>query len=135
MSQNEKVNGHNPEAEVEPRAERRHYTSEYKQRILAEIDAAREPGETGAILRREGLYGQLISKWRAQRQKGRLTGSTSMKRGPKGDPQAGELARLQHENEQLRVRLERAETIIEVQKKSRNCLGRKKASHGGSRDA
>jgi transposase len=123
MSQNEKVNGHHPDTEVEPRAERRHYTSEYKQRILAEIDAAREPGEAGAILRREGLYGQLISKWRAQRDSGRLDSPTPTKRGPKPDPQARELARLQHENEQLRARLERAEIILEVQKKVSQLLG------------
>lgn len=123
MSQNEKVNGHLPETEVEPRAERRHYTGEYKQRILSEIDGAREPGEIGAILRREGLYSQLISKWRQQRQEGHLVGSSTAKRGPKSEPQAAALARLQHENEQLRARLERAEMIMDVQKKVSQLFG------------
>jgi len=123
MSQNEKKNGQHPEIEVEPRAERRQYTSEYKQRILTEIDRAREPGEAGAILRREGLYSQIISKWRQQRQSGGLADTNATKRGPKVEAGAGEIARLQHENEQLRLRLERAELIIEVQKKVSQLFG------------
>lgn len=112
-----------PEPEVEPRAVKRHYTAEYKQRILDEIDHATQPGEIGAILRREGLYSQIISKWRAQRAKGGLDGLMPQKRGPKAIPEAGELARLKHENERLRKKLERAELIIEVQKKVFQILG------------
>lgn len=112
-----------PDPEVEPRATRRHYTSEYKQRILDEIDHATQPGEIGAILRREGLYSQIISKWRAQRTKGGLDGLVTQKRGPKANPEAGELARLQRENERLRKKLARAELIIEVQKKVSQILG------------
>jgi transposase-like protein len=112
------------EAEVEVRAERRHYTAEYKRQVLEEIDAAREPGEIGAVLRREGLYSQLISKWRQQRQEGGLERLKGQARGPKGDVvQAAELARLKRENERLRQRLERAELIIEVQKKVSQMLG------------
>jgi transposase len=123
MAENENKNGRHPETEVEPRAERRHYTSEYKQRILTEIDRAREPGEAGAILRREGLYSQIISKWRQKRESGGLADTKEAKRGPKEEAGAGEIARLQHENEQLRTRLERAELIIEVQKKVSLLLG------------
>ena len=42
-----------------PRADRprrRTFTAEYKLAILAEYDAAAEPGAKGALLRREGLY-------------------------------------------------------------------------------
>ena len=45
------------------------------------------------------------------------------KRGPKADPQAMELARLQRENERLRERLRKAELIIDVQKKVAQMLG------------
>jgi hypothetical protein len=38
------------------------------------------------------------------------------------DAQAKELARLQRENQRLQEKLERAELIIEVQKKLCNCL-------------
>jgi transposase-like protein len=123
MSDNGKVDVSQEDTEVEPRAVRRQYTAEYKERILDEIDRAEEPGELGAILRREGLYSQIISKWRQQRQKGQLRDSHQTKRGRKADPQAGELSRLKAENERLRARLERAEAIIDVQKKVSQLLG------------
>jgi transposase-like protein len=116
-NRNGKVNGEVPDTEVVPKAQRRQYSLEYKQRILAEIDASNQPGQAGAILRREGLYSQLISKWRQQLKRHGQAGLAPQKRGPKADPQAAELARLQRENERLRQRLERAEAIIEVQKK------------------
>jgi transposase len=75
------------------------------------------------LLRREGLYSSLISKWREQRNRGSLEGLAAHKRGPKADLQAVELARLKRENERLRKRLERAELIIEVQKKVAQMLG------------
>ena len=43
-----------PDPEVVPKAERRRFTAEYKQRILAEADACTQRGEIGALLRREG---------------------------------------------------------------------------------
>jgi transposase-like protein len=121
MNENGKLQEIMPETEVIVTAQRRQYTTEYKERILAEIDQAREPGAVGAILRREGLYSQLISKWRAQRKAG-FPGTGQ--RGPQANPQAGEIARLKRENERLRTKLERAETIIEVQKKVSLLLGR-----------
>jgi transposase len=123
MSQNGKHPETIPEVEVEPRAVARHFTREYKKHILEMIDAASEPGEMGEILRREGLYSQIISKWRQQREHGHLEGSLDVKRGPKPVPETRELIRLQRENERLRVRLERAELIIEVQKKVSGLLG------------
>ncbi len=120
MNGNGKLRETMPETEVIATAQRRQYSREYKERILAEIDGAREPGEVGAILRREGLYSQLISKWRAQRKAGF---SGTGQRGPRANPQASEMARLQRENERLRAKLERAEAILEVQKKVSLLLG------------
>jgi transposase-like protein len=45
------------------RPKRRRFTQEYKDRIVAEYDAA-ERGERGAILRREGLYTSHLVEWR-----------------------------------------------------------------------
>ena len=67
-------------------------------------------------MRREGLYSSLLSPWRRQREGGELDGLARQKRGRRADPQAAEIARLERENERLRVRLEQAETIIGVQK-------------------
>jgi transposase len=109
--------------EVVPKAERRRYTTEYKLRILAEADVSTQPGQIGALLRREGLYHSLLDKWRKQRREGTLQALAAHRRGPKVDPLAVENARLRRENERLQKRVQRAETIIEVQKKLSLLLG------------
>jgi len=112
-----------PDPQVVPTAERRKFGAEYKLRILAEADECTERGAIGALLRREGLYSSHLDKWRKQRERGALEGLRGRKLGRKPDPQAAEIARLQRENEQLRARLERAEHIIDVQKKLAHLLG------------
>jgi transposase len=106
-----------PDPEVVVTAQRRHFTAEYKQRILQEADACIHRGEVGALLRREGVYSSHLNTWRHQRQRGARQGLTPAKRGRKADPQAAELARLQREAVRLKAQLERAELIIDVQKK------------------
>ena len=112
-----------PDPEVVPRAKRRQFSAKYKLRILTEADQCTQRSEIGALLRREGLYSSHLTTWRKQRDQGQLQGLTPQKRGRKPDPQAGELARLQRENAQLRRRLEQAELIIDVQKKVAQMLG------------
>ena len=112
-----------PDPQVVPKAERRKFSAEYKLRIVAEADECTERGAIGALLRREGLYSSHLDKWRKQRERGALEGLRGQKRGRKPDPQAAEIARLQRENEQLRSRLDRAEHIINVQKKLAELLG------------
>ena len=112
-----------PDPQVVPKAKRRRFSAEYKLRIVAEADACTERGAIGALLRREGLYSSHLDKWRKQRERSALEGLRGQKRGRKPDPQAAEVARLQRENEQLRSRLDRAEHIIDVQKKLAELLG------------
>lgn len=121
-----------PDPQVVPTAERRKFGAEYKLRILAEADECTERGAIGALLRREGLYSSHLDKWRKQRERGALGGLCGGKRGRKPDPQAAEIARLQRENEQLCARLERAEHIIDVQKKLAYLLGTMSAETLGS---
>jgi hypothetical protein len=45
-----------PDPEVPAKPTRRRFTAAYKLAILAEYDAATDPGAKGALLRREGLY-------------------------------------------------------------------------------
>src|SRR5271170_7534505 len=114
----------NPEISDRPR--RRTFTAPEKLRILKEADQAAGTGEIGAILRRHGLYSSALGEWRRQREAGTLGGLTPARRGPKSrpaNPLATELASAQKENAQLRRRLERAEAIIEVQKKLADLLG------------
>ena len=109
-----------PDVEVSMKATRRRFTAEYKRRILEQVDRCSEPGEIGALLRREGLYSSHLSKWRAQREKGVLSALTPRKRGRKAIKRSAEserLEQLERDNEKLRAKLEQAELIIEVQKK------------------
>lgn len=123
MSQIDQARLTTPNPEVIVKAERRHFTAEYKQRILQEADACSERGDIGALLRREGLYSSHLDTWRRQRTRGGLHGLTPAKRGRKADPQAAENARLVRETVKLKAQLERAELIIEVQKKVSQLLG------------
>jgi len=112
--------------EVCERPGRRTFTGLEKLRILKEADQAAGSGAIGALLRRHGLYSSALSEWRRQREAGVLGALTPAKRGPKltaPNPLSAELAGMQRENVQLRRRLERAEAIIEVQKKLADLLG------------
>ena len=106
-----------PDPQVVPKAQRRRFSAKYKQRILTEADKCTERGQIGALLRREGLYGSHLEKWRQQRDQAAREAFAAQKRGRKVDPQAAEIERLRQENERLQTRLQQAETIIEVQKK------------------
>lgn len=99
-----------------PRAKRRRFPVSEKLRILALADACAQGG-IGALLRREGIYASSLSTWRAQRDRGDLA---PRRRGPK--PQQGtstraEKKKLMREIQQLRHRLEKAQLIIDMQKK------------------
>ncbi len=56
-----------PDPEVVERARRRRFTAEYRMGILRKADACTQPGQIGALLRREGLYCSHLTKWRRQR--------------------------------------------------------------------
>jgi transposase-like protein len=115
-----------PDPEVKPPVQRRTFSKAEKLRILEEADACSEPGEIGALVRREGIYTSYLSRWRRARERGELRGSKARQRGRKAaaEPeQAAELTELRQENAQLRTRLQQAETIIEVQKKLSQLLG------------
>jgi transposase len=112
-----------PNPEVTPKAKRRTFSAEYKLRILDEASACRTSGERGALLRREGLYSSHLTNWRRELRDGALAGLKPKKRGRKSDPLATENAQLRREITRLQAKLERAETIIEVQKKLSQLLG------------
>ena len=112
-----------PNPEVTPKAKRRTFSAEYKLHILDEASACRTPAERGALLRREGLYSSHLTHWRRELRDGALHGLQPKKRGPKSDPLAVENAQLKRELVRVQAQLERAETLIEVQKKLSQLLG------------
>ena len=123
------------EVEVMAKPARRRFTAEYKLRILREADGCSRPGEVGTLLRREGLYSSNLTAWRKQREKGELEG-LSRKRGPLSKPRnplAGKVMALERENARLKRRAERAEGLVEIQKKVSEILGIE-LKHNGEKD-
>ncbi|MEO8084161.1 MAG: transposase [Ardenticatenales bacterium] len=105
------------------RPRRRTFSAEYKLRILREVDACDVVGSVGALLRREGLYSSHLSDWRRQCDAGQLAALAPRKRGLKARPDAQRVIVLERENARLRLQLEQAETIIEVQTNLAGLLG------------
>jgi transposase-like protein len=114
------------ETEVVAKAKRRSFTAKYKREIVRKADACKAPGDVGALLRREGLYSSHLAVWRRDLEKQELAVLAPKKRGPKAkpvDPGAQELAALRRENARLQTRAERAELLVEIQKKLSQLLG------------
>jgi transposase-like protein len=105
-----------PDPEVPEKTVRRKFTAAYKLRIIREAERCTEPGQIGALLRREGIYSSSLTSWRRQVKQGLVP----KKRGPaaqKADPRVRQIAVLERENEKLVHKLKQAELIIDVQKK------------------
>lgn len=115
-----------PEVEVAEKAARRQFSAEYKRKILKEADACTREGEIGALLRREGLYSSHLAVWRAARERGEIAGLAPRKRGPKvapPDPRDRKIVELERETRRWKSRAERAEALVDLQKKVSQILG------------
>jgi transposase-like protein len=114
-----------PEIEVVAKATRRRFTLEYKRKIVREADGCKTLGAVGALLRREGLYSSHLATWRAARERGDLLGARK-KRGPVPritDSRDRVIAEQAREITRWKHRAERAEALVEVQKKVAALLG------------
>lgn len=113
-----------PSPAVAEKPKRRSFTPEYKARIVEEADACTQPGEIGALLRREGIYSSHLVDWRREYRTGAAQGLSGRRRGPKGkDPLVRQKEELEKQVAWLQQRLRQAERIIEVQKKVSELLG------------
>ena len=112
-----------PDPEVPATVQRRRFSAAYRLRILNAVDACKKPGEVGALLRREGLYSSLLTNWRRQREAGALREMRERRRGPAPRPVDPRVTELEAENRRLQRKLQRAETIITLQKKIAEILG------------
>ena len=131
----EGVESSSSEVEVMAKPTRRRYTAEYKLRVLREAEACSGRGEIGALLRREGLYSSNLTQWRKQCERGELEG-LSRKRGPLPTGKnslADKVKVLERENARLKARAERAEGLVEIQKKVSEILGIE-LKHGVEKD-
>lgn len=121
---------------------RRVFSAEYKLRMVAAYDRTTEPGERGALLRREGLYHSHIIEWRKARdagtlrarqvagetpdvqqgkQEGQRSGTARRRRGRPSAEQA-EVERLRKQNEKLARELARTQAALEVMGKAHALL-------------
>lgn len=108
--------GRAADPEVVPVAKRRQHSAKYKLKILDEIEAS--PGQTGVILRREGLYSSYLQKWRHWRDEM----STEKKPTSKNKQMHNEMAKLKRQNARLKLKLQKADAIIDLQKKASELL-------------
>ena len=80
---------------------------------------------SGALLRREGLYSSHLAAWRAARRRGELAG-LAVRRGPArrvANPLAGRVAQLERQLAASIKRADRAEAIVAIQKKMAALFG------------
>lgn len=110
------------DVEVVPSAGRRSFTARYKRRIVREAATC---SDVGALLRREGLYSSHLSMWRREVARQELEALAPKKRGPKAKTTAAERenAALRREVARLTARAERAELLVDIQKKVSSLLG------------
>ncbi len=104
-----------PDPELVERPQRRRFTAEYKLRIIHEAEACTQPGEIGALLRREGLYTSHLSAWRRQRDQGALDALARPRGRRKPHPLERENAELRRRMERSEAELAKARKVIEVQ--------------------
>lgn len=125
-----------PGNEVPVVARRRQHTKSYKLKVLAQADRCHRPGELVALARREGLYASTLNRWKEWRERMNAGERPSAKREKVEGYEAlrCRLRKAERENERLRLKLSRAEGLLELQKKAAallESLNRTVQSNGG----
>lgn len=109
-----------PDPQVTQRATRRRFSAADKLRILAEADACHQPGQLGALLRREGIYSSSLASFRKQRDEGKLGKDPSQVQKQRRDKEAArqrdarKIAHLEAENKKLKILLELQKKVAEL---------------------
>jgi transposase-like protein len=112
-----------PDDDPAARPRRRRFSPEYKLAVLAEYDRLTEPGDKGALLRREGLYTSHIVEWRRARDAGALSGLAAQGRQSRRTPDQVELERVRRRNQRLEAELARTRAALEIMGKAHELLG------------
>jgi hypothetical protein len=102
---------------------RRQFSAGEKRALLAEAERCKAAGELGAFMRRKRIYSSMLSSWRKQLGAADRAALAPKRRGPKPDASARQIQQLMRDNARLQRRLERAELIIDAQKKLCVALG------------
>jgi transposase len=122
-----------PDPELVERAKRRRFSAEYKLRILQQAEACSQPGEIGALLRREGLYTSHLTAWRKQRDAGALEALDRPRGRKPADPRDARIAALERRAERAEAELVKARKVIEVQGNVSALLGELLEPRGATR--
>jgi transposase-like protein len=112
-----------PDPEVVATARRRQFSAAEKRRLVSEAERCKARGELGAFLRRERIYSSMLASWRRQVAAADRVALAPKRRGPKPDPAARQNAALSRDIARLQKKLDRAELIIDAQKKLCAILG------------
>ena len=105
-------------------ARRRRHTRSYKLQVLAQADRCTRHGELVALARREGLYASTLNRWKEWRER-MQAGETPSGRRAKAEGYEtlrGQLRKAERENHRLRMKLKRAELLLDIQKKASEIL-------------
>jgi hypothetical protein len=112
-----------PDPQVVATARRRQFSATEKRRLLNEAERCKARGELGAFLRRERIYSSMLASWRKQVGAADQVALAPKRRGPKPDAAVRQIAVLNRDIVRLQKKLERAELIIDAQKKLCVALG------------
>ena len=107
--------GSPPDPELVERPKRRRFSAKYKLQIVREADACTQPGEIGALLRREGLYSSHLVEWRRARDAGALVALERPRGRRKPDPRDARIAELERRARRAEAELDKARRVIEIQ--------------------
>lgn len=110
--------------EVPVVARRRRHTRSYKLKVLAQADRCTRHGELVALARREGLYASTLNRWKEWRER-MQAGETPSERRTKSESNEtlrGQLRKADREIHRLRMKLKRAEMLLDIQKKASELL-------------
>jgi transposase-like protein len=108
--------------------------NQYKLKMLRAAEACSQPGEIGALLRREGLYFSNLRTWRTQLRRMGELGLAPKKRGPVPKPKnplATKVAALEGEVARQKARADRAEALVDLQNKVAAFLGSERTRKRG----
>lgn len=106
------------------RPARRHFSTEYKRRVLAEYDAA-PAGSKGLVLRREGLYDASVKRWREQLEAGTLGRMNTPKpRRGKKTPEQLRIAELEKQVAKLEAESAKKDKAIANREEALEVLGK-----------
>jgi transposase len=111
------------DVEVPARRRRRQFSAAYKLKVLEEAARCTQPGELGALLRREGLYSSHLAVWRQAAKRGKVAGLAQRRGPPPADPRARRIAELERQLARAVQRAARAEALVRLQKEVAQLLG------------